>query len=84
MLIVEDSPTSRELLETLLKSWSMPVVSVESAEDGLALLERRNRDGQPGSVWPGHSGLDAAGHERHRRRRAHPDSRRDSRAARSS
>ena len=38
VLIVEDSPTSRELLETLLRSWSMPVVSVESAEDGLALL----------------------------------------------
>ena len=40
MLIVEDSPTSRELVETLLRSWSMPVVSVESAEDGLALLEQ--------------------------------------------
>ena len=46
----------------------MPVVSVESAEDGLALLEQRNRDGSPhpfGLVildWllPGMNGIDAA------------------------
>ncbi len=72
MLIVEDSPTSRELLETLLRSWSIPVVSVASAEEGLALLEQHNRDGSPdpfGLVildWmlPGMNGT--------RRRRAHP------------
>ena len=67
-LIVEDSPTSRELLETLLKGWSIPVISVESAEDGLALLEQQNRQDSPdpfGLVildWmlPGMNGLEAA------------------------
>ena len=67
-LIVEDSPTSRELLETLLRSWSMPAVSVASAEEGLALLEERNREDSPdpfGLVildWmlPGINGLEAA------------------------
>ena len=52
----------------------MPVVSVESAEDGLALLEQRNRDGSPdpfGLVildWllPGMNGIDAAGRIRTR------------------
>ena len=68
VLIVEDSPTSRELLETLLRSWSIPVVSVASAEDGLALLEQHNREDSPdpfGLVildWmlPGMNGLEAA------------------------
>ncbi len=68
VLIVEDSPTSRELLETLLKSWSIPVVSVASAEDGLAQLEQHNREDTPdpfGLVmldWmlPGMNGLEAA------------------------
>ena len=67
-LIVEDSPTSRELLETLLRSWSIPVVPVASAEEGLALLQQRNgEDGRDpfGLVildWmlPGMNGLDAA------------------------
>jgi signal transduction histidine kinase/DNA-binding response OmpR family regulator/HPt (histidine-containing phosphotransfer) domain-containing protein len=67
-LIVEDSATSRELLETLLRGWSMPTVSVASAEEGLALLERHNRDDSPdpfGLVildWmlPGMDGLEAA------------------------
>jgi len=72
VLIVEDSPTSRELLETLLKRWSIPAVSVASAEDGLALLQQRSRPGSPdpfGLVildWmlPGMNGLDAAEHIR--------------------
>ena len=65
---MEDSPTSRELLETLLRSWSIPVVPVASAEEGLALLQQRNgEDGRDpfGLVildWmlPGMNGLDAA------------------------
>ena len=81
VLIVEDSPTSRELLETLLGSWSIPVVSVESAEDGLALLQQRNRDGSRDPFRPRHPGLVTARHGRNRRRRAHPGSRRDPRAA---
>jgi signal transduction histidine kinase/CheY-like chemotaxis protein/HPt (histidine-containing phosphotransfer) domain-containing protein len=67
-LIVEDSETSRELLEALLRSWSIPPVSVESAEEGLALLEQHNREGGAhpfGLVildWmlPGMDGLEAA------------------------
>jgi two-component system sensor histidine kinase/response regulator len=68
VLIVEDTETSRELLETLLRSWSIPPVSVATAEEALALLERRSHTGAGdpfGLVildWmlPGLSGLDAA------------------------
>jgi PAS domain S-box-containing protein len=67
-LIVEDTASSRELLETLLRGWSIPPVSVATAEEGLALLAQRNRPGAPdpfGVVlldWmlPGMNGLDAA------------------------
>ena len=81
MLIVEDTETSRELLETLLRSWSIPPVSVATAEEGLALLEHRNRKGGTRSVRPRRPRLDAAGHERARRRRAHPRARGDAHAA---
>ena len=68
VLIVDDSATTRELLETLLRSWSIPPVSVANAEEGLALLEWHNRAGSPdpfGLVimdWmlPGMNGIDAA------------------------
>ena len=78
VLIVEDSPSSRELLETLMRRWSIPPVTAASAEDGLALLEQHNRAGSPdpfGLVildWllPGMNGLDAA-----ERIRAHPETR---------
>ena len=68
ILIVEDTETSRELLETLLRSWAIPTVSVTSAEEGLALLDLRNRQGgrDPFGLvvldWmlPGMNGLDAA------------------------
>ena len=68
VLIVEDTTSSRELLETLLRGWSIPPVSVSTAEEGLALLEQRNRPGGDdpfGLVildWmlPGMNGLDAA------------------------
>ncbi len=68
VLIVEDTESSRDLLETLLRGWSIPPVSVANAEDGLALLEQRNRKGgnDPFGLvvldWmlPGMNGLDAA------------------------
>ena len=68
VLIVEDTQTSRELLETLFRSWSMTPVSVATAEEGLALLERRNRSrgrdpfGLVVLDWllPGMNGLEAA------------------------
>ena len=74
VLVVEDSPTSRELLETLLTSWSIPVASVASAEEGLAMLEQRNHEGSTNPFglvivdWmlPGINGLDAAEQIRNR------------------
>jgi two-component system sensor histidine kinase/response regulator len=68
VLIVEDSAASRELFETLLRSWSFAPVSVASAEEGLALLESRNREGGADAFslvildWmlPGMNGIDAA------------------------
>ncbi len=67
-LIVDDSATTRELVEMLLRSWSIPPVSVANAEEGLALVEWHNRAGSPdpfGLVimdWmlPGMNGIDAA------------------------
>jgi signal transduction histidine kinase/CheY-like chemotaxis protein/HPt (histidine-containing phosphotransfer) domain-containing protein len=67
-LIVDDSAPSRELIETLLTSWSIAPVATATAEEALALLERQNRAGSsdPFGVvildWmlPGMSGLDAA------------------------
>ena len=68
VLIVEDSPASRELLETLFHSWSFSTISVASAEEGLAQLEAHNRPGSASPFnlvildWmlPGMNGLDAA------------------------
>ena len=68
VLIVEDTETSRHLVETLLRSWSITPVSVATAEEGLALLEQHNRKGGSdpfGLVlldWmlPGMNGLEAA------------------------
>ncbi len=68
VLIVEDTQSSRELLEMLLTGWSIPVTSFATAEEGLALLEKRNRAGGTdpfGMVildWmlPGMNGIDAA------------------------
>jgi signal transduction histidine kinase/DNA-binding response OmpR family regulator/HPt (histidine-containing phosphotransfer) domain-containing protein len=74
VLVVEDNDTSRELLEMFLSSWAVPAVTVGSAEEGLALLERRNvgREGDPFGLvvldWmlPGMNGLDAAARIRQR------------------
>ena len=67
VLVIEDNDTGRELLEMFLDSWSVPAVAVGTAEDGLALLERRNVDGAGRAFglvvvdWmlPGLNGLDA-------------------------
>jgi two-component system sensor histidine kinase/response regulator len=68
VLVVEDTETSRDLIETLLRSWSIRPVSVATAEEGLALLEQRNvaAAADPFGLvildWmlPGINGLDAA------------------------
>jgi signal transduction histidine kinase/CheY-like chemotaxis protein/HPt (histidine-containing phosphotransfer) domain-containing protein len=74
ILVVEDNDTSRELLEMFLDHWAVPAVSAASAEEGLALIERRNiaGEGQPFGLvvldWmlPGMNGLDAAARIRQR------------------
>jgi signal transduction histidine kinase/CheY-like chemotaxis protein/HPt (histidine-containing phosphotransfer) domain-containing protein len=74
VLVIEDNDTSRELLEMFLASWAIPAVSAGSAEEGLAILERRNVEGAGdpfGLVvldWmlPGMNGLDAAARIRQR------------------
>jgi len=75
ILVIEDNDTSRELFETFLAGWGIPVVSAGSAEEGLALLERCNVDGgaEPFGLvvvdWmlPGMDGLAAAARIRQRR-----------------
>ena len=74
VLVVEDSPTSRDLLETFFRSWNVPCIAVGSAEEALAILDRGDaQDGSPpiGLVvldWmlPGMDGLAAAGRIRSR------------------
>jgi signal transduction histidine kinase/DNA-binding response OmpR family regulator/HPt (histidine-containing phosphotransfer) domain-containing protein len=68
VLVVEDSPSSRDVLETFLRSWNIPCSSVASAEEAMALLNRRNATGGHDPVglvildWmlPGADGLAAA------------------------
>jgi two-component system sensor histidine kinase/response regulator len=67
-LVVEDTDSSRELLETFFENFAIPCVSVDSAEKALELLRRENRPGGQdpfGLVlldWllPGMNGLEAA------------------------
>jgi len=67
-LIVEDNPTSRELLENFFSGFGMPCSAVPDAEHGLALLRDAAREGGPGRFdlvmldWllPGMDGLAAA------------------------
>src|SRR5262249_50365987 len=68
VLVVEDTDSSRELLETIFSSFAIPCVSVDTAELGLELLQRQNQTGSRdpfGLVlvdWllPGMDGLAAA------------------------
>jgi signal transduction histidine kinase/DNA-binding response OmpR family regulator len=74
VLVVEDSPTSREVLDTFFRGWQIPCVPVERAEEALAILDRRNVPGGPDPIglvvldWmlPGMDGLAAAARIRER------------------
>ena len=67
-LVVEDTVSSRELLETFFGRFAMPCTSVDSAEKALELLQSQNRPGAKNPFkmvlldWqlPGMNGLDAA------------------------
>jgi two-component system, sensor histidine kinase and response regulator len=73
-LVVEDTDSSRELLEIFFGSFAIPCVSVETAEKGLELLEHHNKPGgnDPFGLvlldWrlPRMDGIDAAVHIRNR------------------
>ena len=72
VLVVEDTETSRELLETFFERMSIPCASVATAEEGLTLLRQHDREdpNRFGLVlldWhlPGMSGVDAAVQIRH-------------------
>jgi two-component system, sensor histidine kinase and response regulator len=68
VLVVEDTASSRELIETFLTTFAIPFASVDSAEKALELIETQSRadvDDPVGLVlldWllPGMNGLDAA------------------------
>ena len=74
VLVVEDTESSRELLEAFLGSWSIPCTSVATAEEGVALLREHNRSGSQAPFglvlldWmlPGMNGLQAASRIRER------------------
>jgi two-component system, sensor histidine kinase and response regulator len=73
-LVVEDTDSSRELLEIFFGSFAIPCVSVGTAEKGLELLERHNQPGgnDPFGLvlldWrlPRMNGIEAAAHIRGR------------------
>ena len=66
VLIVEDNPTNRTILENYATSWQMGVTGVENARDALAALEAAGREGRSFDLmlidWklPGMSGLELA------------------------
>ncbi|MFM8980813.1 MAG: response regulator [Planctomycetia bacterium] len=66
-LVVEDSATSRELVEAFMSAWGVPCVAVATAEEGLAQVGQREREphlppfGFAVIDWrlPGMSGIEA-------------------------
>lgn len=71
-LVVDDNPTSRDILQQILESWSFEVALAASAEEGLAELENASEDRPFDLVimdWklPGMDGIEAC-----RRIKRHP------------
>ncbi|HEV3298339.1 MAG TPA: response regulator [Planctomycetaceae bacterium] len=68
VLVVEDTASSRELIETFLTSFAIPYASVDTAEKGLEIVRQQNGSDAKDPIglvlldWllPGMSGLDAA------------------------
>ena len=49
-LIVDDNPTTRRILEDMLRRWSLKVVKADGVEEALTLMDRTERDGASYSV----------------------------------
>jgi CheY-like chemotaxis protein/HPt (histidine-containing phosphotransfer) domain-containing protein len=63
VLVVDDNPTNREILQEQLQGWRMDVTCAENAQQALALLERTERPYQIGVLdmnMPGMDGLNLA------------------------
>ncbi|MBL6080476.1 response regulator [Belnapia sp. T18] len=66
ILVVDDNPASREVLQAIFAGWSVPVDLAASAAEGLSALETRAAQGEPYDLvlldWkmPGMDGIEAA------------------------
>ncbi len=65
-LVVDDQETSRQILQQILRSWALEVVSAGSGEEAIDLLKQAPRQGRPFEIvlldWkmPGMDGLEVA------------------------
>jgi two-component system sensor histidine kinase/response regulator len=50
VLVVDDSATTRRILEKMLKRWNLNAVKADSAEEAITLMDRAERDGSPYSL----------------------------------
>lgn len=66
VLVIDDNETNRLILQRLLKSWGMTVVSAETGQSGIRLLRSAQASGAPFSLvildyhMPGMNGLETA------------------------
>ena len=66
VLVVDDNPASREVLQGIFATWSVPVDLAASAAEGLSAMEQRAAQGEPYDLvlldWkmPGMDGIEAA------------------------
>ncbi len=51
VLVVDDSATTRNMLEEILKRWDLNVEKADSAEEALTLIDKAEREGSPYSLF---------------------------------